>query len=89
MHEWNDHFLQRYTSVLKCVLIKVDIIIIVVGIGEEIILYGEYIGGRHIQSWQFCFFRFFDFKYLTVLKIQVFALLGKRSGLHAVAEVRS
>lgn len=45
MHEWHDHFLQRYTSVLKCVLIKVDIIIIVVGIGKEIILHSEYIGG--------------------------------------------
>lgn len=48
VHERHNHFFQRYTSVLKSVFIKVDIIIIVVGIGKEIVLNCEDIGRGNI-----------------------------------------
>lgn len=48
VHERHNHFLQRYTSVLKSVFVKVDIIVIVIGIGKEIVLNSKDIGRGHI-----------------------------------------
>src|SRR5690606_31053038 len=75
MNNRYNHFFQGHSPMLKSILIVIHIIVVVVGIGKEIVFYRKDIAGGNIYFRQFCFIRLVDFKYFSRFKIQVFPLL--------------
>ena len=47
--EWNQHLFERYTSVLEGVAVVGGVVVVVVGVGEEIATSSEDIAGREID----------------------------------------
>jgi hypothetical protein len=51
-NKWNDHLFEGNPSVLEGVPIVTHIMIIVIGVGEEQVILGEYIRAAHGDAWQ-------------------------------------
>ena len=50
--EGNEHLLHADASVLEGVLVVLHVVVIVVGVGKEILSCGEYIGGTEVGAGQ-------------------------------------
>ena len=71
----NDHLFQRNASVLECVAIEVNILVIVVWISEEVILFRKDVGSRHVRFRQKYSFRFATNHQMVIVESEIFAVL--------------
>ncbi len=73
--------MHRNAAVLEGVLEKFDVVVVVVGVGEEIVFAREHVGGTHVHLGQFGFLRVLDReKELLIVVAEVAALLVAQVG---------
>jgi hypothetical protein len=75
MYDRNDHFFKGDASMLKSIFVVAYVIIVIVWVGKEIIFHCKHVGGRHIETREFCLLGAPHFKNFAYLKIQILALL--------------
>lgn len=77
--EWNQHLFERYTSVLEGVAVVGGVVVVVVGVGEEIVAIGKNVGRGEVWSREPELFRVLDFIHLLLVVAEILP--------HLVAEV--
>jgi hypothetical protein len=69
MYDRNDHFFKGDAPVLKSIFVVADVIVVIVGIGKEIIFHGKYIGGGYVEPRELGILGAPHLKNFTCLKI--------------------
>src|SRR5690606_21569012 len=75
-------FLHTHSTVLKSVFIEIYVIIVVVGVGKELILDGKNVGGGYVDLGEEKTFRAGNLHEFTAFVSEVFPLLVTQVGVH-------
>ena len=73
--DWNNHFLHRYTAVLECAFIILNVVVVIVRIGKEFVAFSKNIVRRKVGARQSVLFRVAHLKYFLLIVTQIFAYL--------------
>ena len=73
--EGHQHLLQADTAMLEGILVILHVIVIVVGVGKEVVLHGKDVGRAEVRTGQACPQRFLYLEYLLLVVRQILAQL--------------
>ena len=80
LNDRNNHFFEADAAVLEGVAVIVDVVVIVVGVAQEAIIFGEDEGGVHIRYGQACLAGVAESQYIFRVKVEVAAMLVAQVG---------